>query len=103
MHRLTLAASFAVLSPSAVAGDPEAGRGNSSAACSIRHGADGKAMVPMYLKLAGQNRQYLVYAMKAYKSGERKGSMSGIMVANVANLSDQDLDDLAAFYAGLPP
>lgn len=102
MHRLTLAASLAVLSLSAVAGDPEAGR-EKSAACSICHGADGKAMVPMYPKLAGQNRQYLVYAMKAYKSGERKGSMSGIMVANVANLSDQDLDDLAAFYAGLPP
>lgn len=84
------------------AGDPEAGKAKSTA-CSICHGADGKAQIPMYPKLAGQNAQYLVYALKAYRSGERKGAMAGMMTPNVTNLSDQDIEDLAAFYHGLQP
>lgn len=50
--------------------------------------------VPM---IAGQNPKYLVAAMSAYKRGERKHpSMRGV----VDNLSDQDMADLAAYYAG---
>lgn len=48
-------------------------------------------------KLAGQQAAYIVKALQAYKSGQRQhGSMRGI----AASLSDQDMADLAAYYAG---
>ena len=48
-------------------------------------------------KLAGQQAAYIVKALQAYKSGERQhGSMRGI----AASLSDKDMADLAAYYAG---
>lgn len=47
-------------------------------------------------KIAGQSEKYIVSALSAYKKGERKHpSMRGIS----ASLSDQDMADLAAFYA----
>ena len=84
------------------AGDPEAGKAK-SVTCSICHGSDGKAQIPMYPRLAGQNLAYLTYAIKAYRSGERKGAMSGMMTPNVMALSDQDIEDLAAYYHGMQP
>ena len=47
-------------------------------------------------KLGGQHAAYIVAALKAYKSGERK---HGTMQAIAASLSDQDMADLAAYYA----
>ena len=50
--------------------------------------------------IAGQHPAYIVEALKAYKSGERSHpSMRGI----AASLSDQDMADLAAYYAQTPP
>ena len=48
-------------------------------------------------KIGGQHEAYLVKALQEYKSGERSHpSMRGI----AATLSDQDMADLAAYYAG---
>jgi len=47
-------------------------------------------------KIAGQSEAYMVSALKAYKSGERSHPS---MKAVSASLSDQDMADLAAFYA----
>lgn len=47
-------------------------------------------------KIAGQNLEYLVAALNAYKSGERNHPS---MVAIAKTLTDQDIADLAAFYA----
>jgi cytochrome c553 len=50
-------------------------------------------------KIAGQSRQYIVNALKAYKSGERSHpSMRGI----AGSLSDQDMAALAAYYGAAP-
>jgi cytochrome c553 len=103
MFRFAVAAVFALATVHAqAAGDPEAGKAK-SAACSICHGSDGKAQIPMYPRLAGQNLAYLTYALKAYRSGERKGALSGMMTPNVMALSDQDIEDLAAYYHGMQP
>jgi cytochrome c553 len=50
-------------------------------------------------KLDGQHAAYMVSALRAYKSGERKHPS---MRAVAASLSDQDMADLAAFYASVP-
>lgn len=85
----------------ALAGDPEAGE-RRSAVCAACHGKDGIARIPGYPHLAGQNEAYLVSAMQAYKNKQRSGGMAAIMQAQSTGLSDQDIKDLAAFYASLP-
>ena len=50
-------------------------------------------------RLDGQHAAYIVSALRAYKSGERKHPS---MRAVAATLSDQDMADLAAFYASAP-
>ena len=49
-------------------------------------------------KLGGQHAAYIVAALKAYKSGERK---HGTMQAIASTMSDQDMADLAAYYASM--
>lgn len=104
MRNALLAACLIVIAPCTAfaGGNAEAGQAK-SAACSICHGADGKAQIPFYPNLAGQNEAYLVNALKAYKSGERKGAFASMMTPNVAALSDEDMADLAAYYNGLKP
>ncbi len=81
-------------------GDAERGKAK-TITCVPCHGADGKATLSMYPNLAGQNYEYLVNAMKAYKVGQRKGGSAGLMLAPMATLSEQDIQDLAAWYGSL--
>lgn len=78
------------------AGDATAGQAK-AAVCGACHGADGNSMVPNFPKLAGQGERYLVKQLQDIKSGARQvPEMAGI----TPGLSDQDMADLAAFYAG---
>lgn len=79
-------------------GDAETGK-TKAAACASCHGADGNSPAPIYPHLAGQYGDYLVHSLRGYKSGERQNA---IMQGMVGALSDQDLRDLAAYYASLP-
>lgn len=77
------------------AGDAEAGKAK-SAVCGACHGADGNSMVPNFPKLAGQGAAYTLKQLQDIKSGARQvPEMAGI----VPGLSDQDMADLAAYYA----
>jgi cytochrome c553 len=82
----------------AVAGDIEAGK-QKSLTCEACHGPDGKGTNPMYPVIAGQYEDYLVHALKAYRDGSRKNA---IMAGLAAPLSDEDIKDLAAYYASMP-
>jgi cytochrome c553 len=79
------------------AGDPAAGR-KKAVQCQACHGLDGKAKLPDAPNLAGQNEQYLVKALGDFKTGERKNDMMSLMAPK---LSDEDIADLAAYYASL--
>lgn len=83
--------------PAFAAGDAEAGKA-ASVRCAACHGANGISKMAMYPNLAGQKAKYLVNQMKDFRSGKRSNPM---MKAPTANLSDADIDNLAAFYAGL--
>ncbi len=76
-------------------GDPDAGR-TKAQACASCHGADGNATNPQFPRLAGQYESYLLHALRQYKSNARKNP---IMNGMVANLSEQDLKDLAAWFS----
>ncbi len=79
-------------------GNVEAGKAK-SAVCGACHGVDGMATIVGYPNLAGQNYEYIVAQLKAFKSGERKGASSAIMAPMAAGLSEQDMMDLAALYS----
>lgn len=81
-------------------GNAEAGKAK-AAVCVSCHGADGIALMPTYPNLAGQNEEYLVLALQAYRSKERQGGNAALMHAMSANLSDEDINDLAAYFASL--
>lgn len=71
--------------------------------CRTCHGEGGaKTLLPSYPKLAGQNQEYLVQVLAAYKKGERKGGMAQIMAAQAAMLSDAEIAELAAYYSSQP-
>ena len=59
-----------------------------------------KNAVPVYHvpRIGGQNEAYIVSALKAYRSGERSHET---MKAQASNLSDQDIDDIAAYFTSL--
>ena len=78
-------------------GDAAAGQAK-SAICAACHGVDGNSMVATWPKLAGQHEQYLVRQVELIKSGARPvPEMMGI----TPGLSDQDIEDLAAYRDNL--
>lgn len=94
---LALLVVVALLATSAAqAGDAERGR-EKSAICQACHGVDGNGIgMDMYPILAGQFADYLEHALRAYKTGERDDV---VMRGFAAPLSEQDIKDLAAWYA----
>lgn len=100
-----LSAAFAVgmsvaTADAQTAGDPVAGKAK-SVACSGCHGVPGTktAFPDVYQvpKLGGQHADYIVAALKAYKAGER---FNETMKAQASALSDKDMADIGAYYAG---
>ncbi|MDM5072587.1 MULTISPECIES: c-type cytochrome [Aeromonas] len=81
----------------AQAADIEAGKAK-AAVCSACHGVEGKALIPNYPHLAGQNAAYLVKQLKAFKEGSRK---EPLMRPFMAPLTEADMENLAAYYASL--
>jgi cytochrome c553 len=67
-----------------------------AAACIACHGADGEGVIPQPPTLAGQEADYLEYALHQYKDGTRSGTVMG---AFTASLSDADIAQLAKFYS----
>jgi cytochrome c553 len=92
------AAVVAGVSPAAADGDAKAGR-RKALQCQACHGLDGQAKLPAAPNLAGQSEIYLVKAMKDYRDGARKNDMMALVVRN---LKDNDIADLAAYYAAIP-
>lgn len=92
---ITLALVVGVSAPVLAGGSAEAGKAK-SATCAGCHGPDGNSPAPSFPKLAGQHEDYMYHSLKDYKSGKRNNP---IMAGQVANLSDQDMKDLAAFFA----
>lgn len=67
--------------------------------CQACHGADGNSQSPDFPRLGGQHQDYLAKALRDYKSGARKNP---IMAGFAATLSNNDIDNLAAYYASQP-
>ncbi len=70
--------------------------------CAACHGAEGQGMA-VFPKLAGQNKDYIVGRLNAYKNRETVGNMSSTMWSQAGMLSDAQMDMIGDFIeAGLP-
>jgi cytochrome c553 len=98
---LVISGSFAAL-PAAASmpkGDLAAGQALAGT-CAACHGADGNSPSPAFPKIAGQHAKYTYQQLQAYKSGARNNAL---MAGIAAGLSDQDMANLAAYFAQQKP
>lgn len=84
-----------VINQNAMAGDIKTGK-QKSQVCAACHGADGNSTNPVWPKLAGQGEDYLITQLHYFKNGERENAQMSPMAAN---LSDTDINDLAAYFS----
>lgn len=99
MNRKTVAvvaaiASLGFVGSADAAGDVQAGKAK-AAACVACHGANGQGVAPNPA-LAGKTEDQISQALKDYKSGKRDNA---IMKGMASSLSDQDIANVAAFFA----
>ena len=83
----------------AAEGSVEAGQ-TKSATCVACHGVAGNSVNPLWPTLAGQHRQYIVKQLKAFKTGTRQDPL---MTPMATTLSEQDMEDLAAYFTAQTP
>ncbi len=90
----------AAASPAALAeGDAAAGQ-TKSAVCAACHGVDGNSVNPEWPSLAGQHPSYIAHSIEAYKGGKRENVL---MTPQAMALSEEDVADLAAYFASQAP
>jgi len=89
--------SFGLFSHDALAQDVAAGR-KKAIACQTCHGMDGIAKLPDAPHLAAQPAAYLERELRAYRSGARRNEVMSIAAKA---LSDDDIRDLAAYFAAI--
>ncbi len=99
---LSFAMLIGLMNSAQAAGDATAGEAISGT-CAACHGADGNSPTGLYPKLAGQNASYTVKQLKdfqlAMQTGGEKGRSDPTMMGMAAALTEQNMLDLAAFYA----
>ncbi len=81
-----------------VAGDAEVGK-SKAITCGACHGADGNSVNPVWPSLAGQHPTYAVAQLQAFKNGTRS---EPLMLGQVMSLSDEDMRNLAVYFASMP-
>ena len=82
-----------------VDGSAQAGA-TKAAVCFSCHGPDGNSQSPTFPRLAGQNAVYIAEQLHLFRAGIRKNP---VMQPMAAGLSDQDIDNLAVFFAAQTP
>ena len=92
---ICFALALTLAGPATAGGDPKAGK-EKSTTCVACHGETGVSANGQFPMLAGQYEDYLVAALRQYRDGERRNA---IMAGFATGLSDEDIDDLAAWYA----
>ena len=79
------------------AGDVKTGRAKAMM-CQACHGLDGLSKTPDAPSIAGQIEPYLVAQLQAFKTGARKNDAMSVVAPS---LYDQDIEDIAAYFAAI--
>lgn len=96
---LAVATLLALLTGIALAVDPDAGREMAAEKCASCHNENGVSTVTQFPIIAGQYQDYLVQALEDYRSGKRENA---VMNGFASELSDSDIENLAAWFASQP-
>lgn len=106
MKKLALILGLVVSSSVWAQADIEAGK-QSAAVCAACHGPDGESIAPQYPNIKGQHENYLKKQLHDFQLGLSSGGEQGrndpVMSAMAAPLSEQDIENLSAYYASLTP
>ncbi len=95
---LALIPATGFLGDRAFAGDLLAVKAKAEATCQVCHGLDGRAVVPMAANLSGQQKQYIIAQLEAYRSGKRRHEQMSI----IAKMLDDDaIENLAEWYSSI--
>lgn len=101
MKLQSIAVLFALSLSAAALADGSAEKGQAkSTPCVACHGVNGNSPNPVWPNLAGQHEQYITKQLQAFKSGARKDPL---MTPMAMGLSDEDVADLAAYFATQKP
>jgi cytochrome c553 len=95
---LLLTALSGSLLESALAGDAAAAKAKAQTLCENCHGKDGVAVLPGAANLSGQQKEYLVQQLRAYRSGSRQNPQMSIIAKT---LTDADIENLADWYSSI--
>lgn len=99
LSMLALLATPALAGDNLIGGDAAAGQ-NKAAACAACHGADGNSVNPEWPKIAGQHAGYAFEQLKAFKQPQGDSPrFNALMYGQVQPLNEQDMKDLAAWFA----
>ena len=96
VRAIALAAAMTLWCPAGQAGGDPAEGAKVAERCVACHGPDGNSPSPIFPRLAGQYADYLLKTLVDYRSGERDNA---VMKAFAMQLSDQEMEDVSAFYA----
>ena len=96
---LSMAAVLGFSLPALGQGSKEAGQAKSTT-CVACHGVDGNSVNPEWPNLAGQHPSYIAKQLRAFREGQRENVLMSPMAMA---LSDQDIEDLAAYLPGARP
>ena len=91
---------FVAITPAHAAGDPAKAQGIVNQGCAACHGIDGNSPLSANPSLAGQHPEYLLKQLAEFKSGVRSNP---VMTGMVANLSPDDMRNVAAYYSVQTP
>ena len=97
---MTDVAAYLAGKPLVSSGKPEGAVPQAAQLCVTCHGQDGVAIAPIYPSLAGQHEDYIVRALDEYRHGGRKNP---VMKGFAANLKDEDIAQIAAYFSRLTP
>ncbi len=95
---LLLDASAGLLAEPALAGDTAAAKAKAQVLCENCHGKDGVAVLPGAPNLGGQQKEYLLQQLRAYRSGSRQNAQMSIVAKT---LTDADIENLADWYSSI--
>ncbi|MDY6991910.1 MAG: c-type cytochrome [Pseudomonadota bacterium] len=102
-HSIAYAEKGSLIVGTGLTGDIEAGKEKTTTYnCIACHGADGKGLAPNWPNLAGQHGSYIIQQLKAFQSGSRSDPSMSPMAMPLKD-KEQDMADIAAYYASLSP
>jgi cytochrome c553 len=96
MNTFTFLAALTLLGASTILAASEESKPRKLGLCSACHQENGRAVLPEYPNLCGQNEEYMVLALRAYRSGERRNAQ---MRSLIGMLTEAEMRELSRWYS----